>query len=85
MGVITKMSDVNCANLSKIDNVSRTSVFKINGVELECNTPTPTTTVSTLNGTPRLDVRISSQHVVENMRAQSHDRRGLGLAQRSGQ
>ena len=46
MGVITKMSDVNCANLSKIDNVSRTSVFKINGVELECNTPTPTTTVT---------------------------------------
>ena len=46
MGVITKMSDVNCANLSKIDNVSRTSVFKVNGVELECNTPTPTTTVT---------------------------------------
>jgi hypothetical protein len=51
MGVITKMSDVNCANLSKIDNVSRTSVFKINGVELECNTPTPTTTV-TVTPTP---------------------------------
>ena len=53
MGVITKISDVNCVNLSKIDNVSRTSVFKVNGVELECNTPTPTTTVTaTLTPTP---------------------------------
>jgi hypothetical protein len=53
MGVITKISDVNCVNVSKIDAVSRTSVFKINGVELECNTPTPTTTVTaTLTPTP---------------------------------
>ena len=44
MGVITKISDVNCVNLIRIDNVGRTSVFKVNGVELQCNTPTPTPT-----------------------------------------